>query len=393
MNKKEINVTEEELYNYYITQNHTWVQTVKDLDIPESFLRKCCNDNNWHKSTNIHNERIKKSKTTIVDVDKLKRLYIDENLTRQSVCEILGIKVGVFKRVCKENNITKDLDKIIANTNKTFLEKTGFDGLGAFSTTERCKNKRMATCIDRLGVPFSTQSESVKRKLRIANLRDRSSKGSNIGLSVEEVDEIVSCRDNFVNFIKEHKLVSQPEICDALGYSPAPIAYFIKKYDCIDLLEKCISLEEKEVLLYIKSLGVECYKDKTKIYPQEIDIYAPNYNIGIEFNGMYWHSSQFVTNDYHLRKYNSAKSKGIFIYHLFEDEWKNDKEKIKTDLYNLFYGKILLDKKEYIVENGKIPENLFIDNGYFLFEELEPTIIPNCKYEVYNAGYKHWVKI
>ena len=35
---------------------------------------------------------------------------------------------------------------------------------------------------------------------------------------------------------------------------------------------------------------------------QEIDIYIPELNIGIEFNGLYWHCELFKNENYHLEK-------------------------------------------------------------------------------------------
>ena len=393
MNKKEINVTKEELYDYYITQNHTWIQTVEDLNIPESFLRHCCNTYNWHKNNPAHNKRIKESRTTKVDVGKLYELYIIKNLTRREVCDILNIKTTVFKRVCKENGIKKDLDKIIENTNKEFYRQFGTKNFGELSRLSKIKEKRRETTMERLGVPNSTQAESVKRKLRIANLRDRSSIKSNLGLSVEQVDEIVSSKENFVNFVIQNKFDTVRNIADALGYSVSPILDFIKKYECVDMIKKQTSAGEREVLKYIKSLGVKCkHNVRDIISPQEIDIYCPDFRIGIEFNGNYWHSVELRGKTYHLEKYNKSKEKGIFIYHLYENEWIENKEKIKQDLKNLFTKNIILTKKQYWCENGKIPEYIFEENGYICDKERKPKSFTYDGCTVYNAGYKHWIK-
>lgn len=53
-----------------------------------------------------------------------------------------------------------------------------------------------------------------------------------------------------------------------------------------------------------------------------IDIFLPEHNLGIEFNGNYWHSTA-VSGD-HLRDYKKHKDAaaiGIRIIHIFEDEW------------------------------------------------------------------------
>lgn len=60
----------------------------------------------------------------------------------------------------------------------------------------------------------------------------------------------------------------------------------------------------------------------------EIDLYIPDHKIGIEYNGLYWHSSGDKTTDQshsnrHLTKTEIAESNGIKLFHIFEHEWSN----------------------------------------------------------------------
>lgn len=117
---------------------------------------------------------------------------------------------------------------------------------------------------------------------------------------------------------------------------------------------KCVPINsgdsffEKEVFLFIKSLynGKVIENDRTILNPKELDIYIPDLKIGIEFNGLYWHSSEFVDKNYHLNKTKMCEKKGIEVIHVFEDEWiyKKDivKSIIKTRLninQNFIYGR------------------------------------------------------
>jgi len=56
------------------------------------------------------------------------------------------------------------------------------------------------------------------------------------------------------------------------------------------------------------------------IPPKEIDIYIPEYKIAIELNGLYYHSSKFLSKDYHLNKTIACDKLGIRLIHLFENE-------------------------------------------------------------------------
>ena len=68
--------------------------------------------------------------------------------------------------------------------------------------------------------------------------------------------------------------------------------------------------------------------DRKVLYPQELDIYIPEKNLAIEFNGMYWHSTlrDRMTIQYHQNKSKLCQEKGIRLIHIYEDEW-NDEHK------------------------------------------------------------------
>lgn len=68
----------------------------------------------------------------------------------------------------------------------------------------------------------------------------------------------------------------------------------------------------------------------------ELDIYVPSENFAIEYNGLYWHSEIAKYKNYHLRKTDECNSKGIRLFHIFEDEWLEKSEIIKSMLSNIF---------------------------------------------------------
>jgi len=68
---------------------------------------------------------------------------------------------------------------------------------------------------------------------------------------------------------------------------------------------------------------------------KELDIFIPSKNIGIEYNGLYYHSNKFQEENYHLEKTEDCLSKGIKLIHIFEDEWRNKKDIVKSRLLNI----------------------------------------------------------
>lgn len=98
-----------------------------------------------------------------------------------------------------------------------------------------------------------------------------------------------------------------------------------------------LSKSEDEINKFINELGIETIrKDKKLLNGLEIDIFVPTYNIGIEYNGLYWHSNQFKDKNYHLEKTEICEKKNIRLIHIFEDEWKEKKEIVKSMLCNVF---------------------------------------------------------
>lgn len=69
--------------------------------------------------------------------------------------------------------------------------------------------------------------------------------------------------------------------------------HLIGKCDCQKLF-KGYSNQEREVGEFIKTIYSEeiWFNTRKIISPYEIDIYFPNMNKGIEYNGDYWHSRE-----------------------------------------------------------------------------------------------------
>ena len=64
---------------------------------------------------------------------------------------------------------------------------------------------------------------------------------------------------------------------------------------------------------------------------QELDIYVPEFALAIEFNGLYWHNEKANKDvSYHQNKTTACKNIGISLIHIFEDEWRDAQDIIKS---------------------------------------------------------------
>lgn len=89
-----------------------------------------------------------------------------------------------------------------------------------------------------------------------------------------------------------------------------------------------ISQPEQKVLDYFISNHPEIkviHNDRSQIHPLEIDLYFPDYKIGIEVCGLYWHGeiNGDKTRKYHYDKMIKCYEKGIRLITVFEDEVNN----------------------------------------------------------------------
>ena len=102
---------------------------------------------------------------------------------------------------------------------------------------------------------------------------------------------------------------------------------------------KCINnISKPEINLqdFIKSLNIRYETNNRSILNgKELDIFLPDKNIAIEFNGLYWHSELFKDKNYHLNKTKECEVKGIRLLHIFEDEWLFKPDIVKSRIKNI----------------------------------------------------------
>ena len=129
---------------------------------------------------------------------------------------------------------------------------------------------------------------------------------------------------------------------------------------------------EKSICKFLTLLNVQIEENnKSLIYPKELDIYLPEYNIAIEFNGLWYHSIEAgCTKEYHLQKSLLCRERGIRLIHIYEFE-------------NLDEQKQLL--KELILGVDNYPKNDFNKNN-LIINVPEPCVIYNGRYTIYGAG-------
>jgi len=124
------------------------------------------------------------------------------------------------------------------------------------------------------------------------------------------------------------------EIADTLNVHVQTVYKYLNLHQ---LREPFKSADEQELVRFIESLGITNIVTNTrKLLPsrKEIDIYLPDLDIAIEYNGVYWHHEDVnhITRDYHYNKFVECEQLGIQLITVFSNFWHNKKEIVKNTI-------------------------------------------------------------
>ena len=124
-----------------------------------------------------------------------------------------------------------------------------------------------------------------------------------------------------------------------------------------------------DVVAELEKMGVNVLSnDRSIIPPLELDIYIPENEFAIEFNGSYWHSEAFLDSrdarKKHIIKTKLANEAGVRVFHLFENIWQNRRKQILSFLRsalgkneNIIYARkcqLVEDLGKDLIENNHI---------------------------------------
>ena len=221
---------------------------------------------------------------------------------------------------------------------------------------ESVKRKARKTSIKRYGVENPAQCNEVKEKIRQTNMDRYGSE--NYMLSDEYRKKSFTLLKKFSDYVSP-----MFEWTEWYGWN-AGKAYkwkcarcgkeFQSGIHCFEIngvrMPRCLSchpflgngngssIYEQELIEFVKSIynGSVVHGDRTQIRPLELDIYLPEKNVAIEFDGLYWHSEKNGKDEYyHLMKTEKCLGKGIRLIHVFEDEWKEKREIVKDRIRSI----------------------------------------------------------
>jgi hypothetical protein len=169
------------------------------------------------------------------------------------------------------------------------------------------------------------------------------------------------------SYFEQNKNKNSKILAKELGLSPNTLCVYARNCGIPFSNQNSTSSAEFELQDFFAN-EIKLERNTRKIIsPYEIDLYLPDYKLGIEYNGAYWHSEeQGKDKQYHITKQKLAEQNNIKLIQIFDFEWENRKEQIKGHLNSLIDKNIttIYGRKTIVKEISKIESNEFIEQNH-----------------------------
>ena len=354
----------------------SWIKShflAKGKMIPKRSSKKWFIKNNYQ---NYYNEII--DKTCCLETDNFsEKIYcIINNLSNRPKCKSLVCDNSVnfiqynmgYSSFCSTKCSTND-KHVQEKSSTTCLKRYGVEKPGQ---SEKIKEKVRKTCLERYGVENTFQSKEKKEKIKktclerygVENISQKHISKKSIGLLNNKkwlYNEYITRKKKSIQIARE------------LGVSYVFVLFKMKQFGIPIEHEYSSSSLEKEIISYVALESNIKTNIRNIIPPYELDIYIPDYNLAIEFDGIFWHSSFSCESDIliknkHLIKTEMCVEKDIQLLHIFENEWIDP---IKQDIWkSIINGKLGRNERIFarkteireIVDNKQVRE--FLNNNH-----------------------------
>lgn len=280
---------------------------------------------------------------------------LSKNISKRPICEVCGNK-SIFlsfgegySKYCSTECVSKDsqLKERIKNTN---LQKYGVPN--AFCKESSKEKSRQNRKIIKEETGFWPGSFALRPKSQINKSINKAIKTKSEKFKAGNITErqifkqekiLKEIPDGWSNpeFGYYSRLTSITHSCGTTQTNPRRAPNDLICYECQAPQKAQLQwvFEQKLKELFPDEEFIRNYRLPSK---KQIDLFNQKRNLGIEINGLYWHSEAFKEQDenYHQQKYLEAKENGIKLITIWEDQIKEKSEII----FNRFKAIFLPEK-------------------------------------------------
>lgn len=324
----------------------------------QKFCKKCGNIFESTNSSKYCSKFCKNSKKCKI-CDKIFVSVNNKTQTCSEECRQKLIKATCLEKYGVEHAMQSEKTK--EKHKNTCLEKYGVDNV---SSIDFVKQKKKETCFNNFGVNYPMQSKDIMKKsietLKIKYGVEHISKtllfkesfkntclekyGVEHNSKLKSFKDVLSnkmkirfhknpeniSRDFFVlNFVDNHML-DLSKIMEHFECSETWVRKWVKQNLPNYNFKRRKNNPEKIIFNSIPK-NIRCIiNDRKVLAPKELDIYLPDYNLAVEYNGLMFHSEgaylhpmfdkAHIHKNYHLEKTLKCEKLGIQLFHIFEGE-------------------------------------------------------------------------
>ncbi len=325
------------------------------------FCSYVCNAQN--QKENAREIRVCKLCNTEFEVYKIHKKEFCSDICRTVWAQTPERNIKMLKTL-KETNIKRYGVESYYQTPEFSIKKkqTKLDKYGDENYNNMSKHKQ--TCFKKYGVENYAQSNEFKI-IQHTKVKDKFISN----LKFLNIIPLINFDTEYFG-VKKNKYEFKCKICNTNFIDTIADGHVPRCKICYPILTGT-SIGEKEVFQYIRQLlpnSKIIENDRKILNGKELDIYIPDKNIAIEYNGLYWHSELGGQKNkkYHLDKLNECNTKGIKLIHIFENEWLNKQNIVKSIINTILLPeinvKIFARKCELKEINSKITNQFLEDN-------------------------------
>ena len=190
-----------------------------------------------------------------------------------------------------------------------------------------------------------------------------------------------STRLKYLNAIQDYiqthqEWPSKSNLSKTLGLAPITVSLYINHYQLNHLVKPTsTSNRVKTTIALLKELNIPYELNNRQLLhnKQEIDIWLPQYNLGLEVNPVSTHTIDdskwgFTSKTYHQDKALQARKQGIGLIHLYDDDFKDPRKwaVLKEQLFSLTQTKQKIGARECTIkEITKQTAQTFLNQYHF----------------------------
>lgn len=233
------------------------------------------------------------------------------NQTRKRIRFLLGLDSNAALRIQRESNETWREDSIQKKYKNTLCPRCGINER-PINLKSRRLTKHCPECVEKIALE--------KKQKEIDRLSPRPRQPPTNFRSDDQLN-------NREWLIEQHHTLKRTkrEIAAMFGVDKETITNRFTKFGIESIRHKTLSNEQDQIVDFIKSLGIVnlVENERTICAPKQLDVYLPEYNLAIEYCGLYWHSTAQgrITPQYHRWKMQQCNARGVRLLTIFSDEW------------------------------------------------------------------------